>query len=216
MRTFTIDTDDGDELKTISNIDYLGHSVTTSGVNIPVKSVKRIKARISSMIHKHLFLHRRNTGGSFNPARVGTGFTDWDLTTCINEIRKYIYGGLRESHIEGFLSDDNKPPYMRGLMGFFPLITDPKTVIELDGWLLNIIERAQRERQRMLSHKFGETIPVLTRKQIISGEWYRYPLVKNDASLPSFVRAWRAARKYYRRYGLAGIEPPRYYSLTEY
>ncbi|WP_156349023.1 MULTISPECIES: reverse transcriptase domain-containing protein [unclassified Sphingomonas] len=216
MRTFTIDTDDGDQLETISKIDYLGHSITACGVNIPSKSIKRIKSKISSIVHKNLFLHRRNLGDSFNPLRVGPGFTDWDLTTCINEIRKYIYGGLRESQIDGFLSDASKPPYMRGLMGFFPLITDPKTLIELDGWLLNIIARAQRERRRMLSSNFGVSIPVLTKKELISGSWYQYPEIRNDASLPSFVRAWRAARKYYRRYGLSGIEPPRYYSLNEY
>ncbi|MBY0581868.1 MAG: hypothetical protein K2P68_02980 [Sphingomonas sp.] len=215
-RTFVIDTDDGDQLTTISNIDYLGHSITTDGVEIPVKSIKRIKARISSMIHKHLFLYRRGTGGAFNPTRVGPGFGDWDLVTCINEIRKYMYGGLRESHIAGFLNDDAKPPFMRGLMGFLPLITNPQQLMALDGWLLSVIRRAQRERVRVLASSFGVPTPRLSKDQVITGGWYDYPLITNDASLPSFVRAWRASRKYYRRYGLAGIEPPRYYSLTDY
>ena len=215
-RTFVIDTDDGDHVTTISGIDYLGHSVTTEGVRIPAKALKRIKRRISSLIHKHLFLHRRGPTGALNAARVGAGFGDWDLVTCVNEVRKYIYGGLREAHISGFLNDHSKPPYMRGLMGFFPLITNSNQLIELDGWLLSVFRRAQRERVRVLAANFGVATPRLTKQEILGGTWYNYPLIANDASLPSFVRAWRAARKYYRRYGLAGIEAPRYYSLTDY
>lgn len=215
-RTFVVDNDDGDKLKTISNIDYLGHSITPVGVTIPDKSVKKIKARISSLIYKHLFLHRRGASGAFNPDRVGVGFGDWDLVTCINEIRKYIYGGLREAHVANFLADDAKPPFMRGLMGFLPLITDPEQLIALDGWLLNVMRRAQRERVRVLHNHFGTVTSRLTGNDLITGGWYNYPLINNDASLPSFVRAWRVARKYYKRYGLSGIEPPRYYSLANY
>ena len=68
----------------------------------------------------------------------------------------------------------------------------------------------------MLNAGFGVVTPRLTKDQLLSGSWYDYPQIRNDASLPSFVRAWRAARKYYRRYGLSGIQPPRYYSLNEY
>ena len=211
-----VDTDDGDQLTTISNIDYLGHSVTPTGVRLPVKSVKRIKGHISSLVHKHLFLHRRGAGGAFDASRVGVGFGDWDLITCLNEVRKYIYGGLRERHLEAFLSDDAKPPFMRGLMAFFPLTTDVAQLSELDGWLLSIFRRAQRERVKVLQAQFGVGTPRLSKDQLLSGSWHTYPLIRNDASLPSFVRAWRAARKYYLRYGLAGIKPPAYYSLVTY
>lgn len=215
-RTFVIDTDDGDEISTISHIDYLGHSLTTRGVEVPNKSAKRIRTRISSIIYKHLFLHRRGAGGAFNPSRVGIGFNDWDMVTCINEIRKYIYGGLKEADISGFLNDDSKPPFMRGLMGFFPLITNPDQLVALDGWLLSVLKRAQRERVRILHHSYGISVPRTNKEQIIAGSWYDFPSIENDASLPSFVRAWRSARKYYLRYGLSGIEPPRYYSLIAY
>lgn len=215
-RTFTIDTDDGDELKTIKNIDYLGHSITPTGIRLPKKSVKRLKAKISALIYKHLLLHRRGPQGAFQPDRVGAGYGDWDLVTCINEVRKYIYGGLRESHLESFLTDDAKPPFMRGLMAFLPLTNDVEQLMELDGWLLNVFRRAQRERVRVLQASFGVTIARLTEAELLSGSWYNYALITNDARMPSFVRAWRAARKYYLRYGLTGITPPAYYSLVSY
>jgi RNA-directed DNA polymerase len=214
-RDFTIDRDDGSELRTIDYIDFLGHRVHVNGVSLPEKSRKRIKAKISSIIHKHLFLHRRGAHGAFNVARIGAGFADWDLVTCINEIRKYIYGGLRESHISDFLDNDEKLPFIRGLMAFFPLHSLAGELKSLDGWLASALLRAQAERVKVLA-VHGQTITRLSAAEMLDGSWYKYPLIKNDARMPSFIRAWRAARKYYFRYGLEGIRPPSYYSLLTY
>ena len=86
---------------------------------------------------------------------------------------------------------------------------------DLDGWLLNILVRAQRERCRVAA-RHGYVVAPLTKEQILSGSWYVFPTVVQDAQAPNFVRAWRAARKFYLRYGLVGIEPPAYYSMIEY
>jgi retron-type reverse transcriptase len=214
-RQFTLDTDDGAKLKTIKEIDYLGHRISATGIGLPPKSIKRIKRRIASIIYKHLFLHRRGAGGLFNPTRVGTGFFDWDLVTCINEIRSYIYGGMREAQIVAFLENDVKPPFIRGLMGFFPLTTDVQQLKDLDGWLLNVFSRAQRERNHVTT-AFGHPTRTLIKAEIISGSWYNYPGIANDMTLPSFVRSWRASRKYYLRYGLSNIQAPSYYSIVSY
>jgi len=214
-RQIAIDTDDASLLSTIEHIDYLGHRLVPGGVCLPAKSIKRIKARISGIIYKHLFLHRRGVGGAFDPARIGAGFMDWDLVTCINEIRRYIYGGLREAQLSAFLDNNEKLPFVRGLMAFFPLTTRISELRSLDGWLLNVVSRAQRERMRVLA-AFGYTQSVLTKAQLLDGSWYQYPAIFNDVRLPSFVRGWRAARKYYLRYGLSGIDAPSYYSTLTY
>jgi hypothetical protein len=215
-RRFVIDRDDGDFIKTINSIDFLGHNISSSGISLPSRSVARIKSRISSIIYKHLFLHRRGANGSFNTSRVGNNFFDWDFVTCINEIRKYIYGGLREDEILEFLNENKKPSHIRGLMGFLPLITRSDQLAQLDGWLANVMRRAQIERVKMLSSQYNTSLKILSEEDIISGGWYTFGAVPNDARLPSFFRAWRASRKYYRRYGLAGITPPKYYSLAHY
>lgn len=138
-RDFTIDRDDGSYLKTIDHIDFLGPRVRVNGVSLPEKSKKRIKAKISSIVHKHLFLHRRGANGALDASRIGVGFSDWDLVTCINEIRKYIYGGLRETHLTEFLDNDEKLPFIRGLMAFFPLHSLSSELESLDGWLANTL-----------------------------------------------------------------------------
>lgn len=214
-RHFTIDVDDASHIEKIKNIDYLGHRISYDGVSLPDKTIKRIKERISYIINIHLFLHRRGVGGQFNNDRIGSGFYDWDLVTCVNEIRKYIYGGFRESHINGFLHENERPPAIRGLMSFFPLSTSVKQYKELDGWLANVIYRAHIERTKVVA-SHGYMLTRLSKQQLIDGSWYNFPSVLNDATLPSFVRGWRVARKYYRRYGLSGIQPPQYYSLVSY
>lgn len=214
-RTFFIDGDDGGDIETIDGFEYLGHRLCDSGITISTRARKRIKRKISEIIHKHLFLYRRGEAGALNRERVGEGFYDWDLVTRLNEIRRYLYGGLRETQISDFLVNKGKLPFVRGLMAFYPLVTDPKPLMELDGWLENALVRATRERCRVL-RQFGIEQPPLTREQIRSGSWYNYEEVFNDSRLPSFVRAWRSARKYYLRYGLRNIEPPSYYSLLSF
>ena len=138
QRTFFIDHDDGGDIATIDGFEYLGHRLCASGVTISTRAVKRIKRRISEVVYKHLFLYRRGPAGMLNSARVGAGFFDWDLVTCLNEIRRYLYGGLGEAQVSGFLANDEKLPFVRGLMAFYPLVTDPAPLIALDGWLENI------------------------------------------------------------------------------
>lgn len=214
-RTMAIDRDDIAELKTIDHIDYLGHRVCHDRVELPEKSIRRVKRRISSIVHKHLFLYTRGQDGVMANNRIGADFFDWDFVTCLNEIRKYIYGGLGERQIQQFLLQNQKPPGIRGLMGFMPLLTNRKQLEDLDGWLLNILARAQRERIRV-AQGHGFVLRRLTKEQIIDGSWYTFDQVGQDSAAPSFVRAWRAARKFYLRYGLVGIEPPAYYSMIEY
>lgn len=214
-RIMAIDYDDIAELKTIEYIDYLGHRLRHGSVEIPDKSIRRIKLRIASILHKHLFLYSRGAGGAMGPDRIGPGYFDWDFVTALNEVRKYIYGGLGETQVAQFLDNNRKPPGIRGLMGFMPLLTSAEQLAKLDGWLLNILLRAQKERCKVAA-QHGHTLRILTREEILSGSWYDFPAVGQDAGAPSFVRAWRAARKFYLRYGFTGIEPPAYYSMVEF
>ncbi|MPT48827.1 MAG: hypothetical protein E2598_10465 [Sphingobium sp.] len=212
QRSFFLDSDDGGEIETIGSFDYLGHNIRSSGISLSSKAVKRIKRRISEVLYKHLLLYRRDVGSSVNAGRVGIGFYDWDLVTCLNEMRRYLYGGLREDQVIEFIDGNAVLPFVKGLMAFYPLVTDPKPLVELDGWLESVIRRALRERVRILA-AHGIAQPTLSKSDLRSGSWYNYPEINNDTRMPSFVRGWRAARKYYLRYGLRNIDPPSYYSL---
>jgi RNA-directed DNA polymerase len=213
-RRFFLDRDDGSFLRKTESIDFLGHRVSSDRITLTPKAVQQIKKKISRIINIHLILYARRTPPSpISPHRLGPAFVDWDLVTCINEIRRYIYGGLKEIDLTRFIDQDVKLKYVRGLMAFYPLISSPKELVELDGWLKNAMQRAIRERNKLiLAQGPGAgsqyTIP---EADLIAGAWYS-DAVPNETQLPSFVRGWRAARKFYKRYGLSEIEAPSYYA----
>lgn len=210
-RSFFLDADDGSELKKKQHVDFLGHRVSSNSIELTDRAVKRIKRRISRIIHIHLLLYPRQ-GLPINPDRLGVGHLDWDLVTCINELRKYIYGGLKEKALKKFIEDNVKLPFVRGVMAFYPLVSKIDRLSELDGWLLNVLKRAIRERMRLIKNQ-GNIMPyVITQSQIIDGSWHQSQ-VQNETNLPSFVLGWRAARKFYKRYGISEIKAPSYYSL---
>lgn len=86
-REFFLDHDDGGPLNKIGHVNFLGHLVASSEINLTEKAIKRIKRKISEIIYIHLLLHRRNKH-PINPKRLGAGHIDWDLVTCLNEIRR--------------------------------------------------------------------------------------------------------------------------------
>jgi RNA-directed DNA polymerase len=210
-REFFIDGNDAGRLPAIKSVDFLGHNVSSDRVNLTQKAVQRIKRKISKVIYIHL-LQQARKGLPVNPERIGGSWTDWDLITCLNEIRRYIYGGLKEKMLTSFIDDDVKLPFVRGLMAFYPLVTQVDTLAELDGWLKNIFERALRERNRLITAQ-GMAGYSISERQLLTGSWYNHEIM-NETKLPSFVLAWRAARKFYKRFGLSEIQAPSYYSLV--
>lgn len=218
IRHFTIDDDDGSGLETIRHIDYVGHRISEESlsklrISLPDKAVSRIKRRVSKILHIHLFQHRLGAPGAVSAARFGPGFVDWDMVTAINELRKYIYGGLTRGELQSFLDGTSRLRRVRGLMGFLPLVSDVNQLSQLDGWLLSAIRRAQRERVRMAAAQ-GITVVRPRERIILDGSWYNFPLIDHDVSVPSFALAWRASRKFSRRYGLSRVSSATYYSRT--
>jgi len=211
IRRFFVHSGEGDKISAINEFDYLGHKFRHDHTLLSTRAIKRVKQRLGKIIYLHL-LRAPRAQGLFSSRRIGAPFHDWDLVTCLNEIRRYVYGELYESQINSFLDKAKRLPKMRGLMSFYPLVSDPEQLVELDGWLLNVLQRALREREKVLT-RLGYVYTRPNRESLLSGDWYGTQVVKNETRLPSFVRAWRAARKYYFRYGLKDITPPSYYSI---
>ena len=158
---------------------------------------------------------------SIDMSRVIGAHYDWDLVTCVNEIRKFIYGGLRQSDVSGFVNGKSKVGKMRGFIGFCPLMDRIQQFRELDGWLVNIVRRALAERYRLIDSlrasqgqgPLAKKVPGA--KSLVDGDWYGGPAqLELELGLPSFVLAWRAARKKYKQYGLDDFDDPKYYSLA--
>lgn len=210
-REYFIDDGDIGKMQTIESFDFLGHEFTRHEILIGERAIIRIKKRISRIIYIHL-LHNPKRD-LFNASRVGVGFYDWDLVTCINELRNYMYGGLKESQIKSFIEANIKISRFKGLMSFYPLVTSVDQFAMLDGWLLSILRRAIKKRSELLNSKFGLVLIPLAENEILTGAWYNFGGgIVLETKAPSFVSAWRAARKAFKQYGLADFEVPGYYS----
>ncbi|WP_338426830.1 reverse transcriptase domain-containing protein [Sphingopyxis kveilinensis] len=201
------------EIRTVDHIDYLGYRFTENGLILSDKTVLRIKAKISKMVSVYLTHYISNAG--FNHYRVGVaGRYDWDLLGLISEIRNYLYGGLYEGEIGAMMKSGKKLRKMKGLMSFYALLDDKERLKHLDGWLAGVIERAMRKRNAILNDKYNLAGLTPSSESLIRGDWLNLDAWKGDQKpevrLPSFVRGWRAARKYYLTFGLKDVEPPKY------
>ena len=179
---------------------FLGYKVSPSGISISPKAVKRIKKKISTIIHRHLLLYPKRK--QFNPERIESSGLDWDMVTCVNEIRRYLYGRVTELTVSDCLADKSKPLTLtKGLLSFYPLIDQPETLRELDGWLLDVIHRGQIARNKLVK-KSKVKARIYTRQELLSGKWYRRKKPPVETRLPSFFRGWLYIRKCLQVYGL--------------
>lgn len=201
------------EIRTESSIKYLGYSFREDGLHLSDSSIERIKQRISRLISIYLVKYIRDV--DFNKKRVSTNLKyDWDLLGLISELRNYLYGGLSESQIRGMLLDGTKLAKMRGLMSFYALLDHKDSLRELDGWLVHSVRRVLKIRNEILRQNYKSSTLTPSKKQLLDGTWLNLNNWDGDdhpeIAFPSFVRGWRAARRYYLIYGLKDVDPPKY------
>ena len=216
MRSFYVNNGDGDQVDVIEEFDYIGHKFSKDEIQLSSRGIKKTKRRLSRIIYIHL-LYSLKSLKKFDKSRVVGSHFDWDLVTCVNEIRKFIYGGLREHEIRSFLDRNQRLGKFRGFIAFCPLISSVDQFAELDGWLVSVIKRALKERYRLVFAMKGKPVvkEVPNFQSLLSGQWYDGPSkLELELGLPSFVLAWRASRKKYKQYGLDDFENPQYYSLV--
>ena len=208
------------EVRTYSDFVFLGYKFSEDGLAIPEKSVAKLKTRISRLLNLHLICYLKF---GFNPTRssVSPYKFDWDLLAFIYELRNSVYGGLAEQEIRDFINGGNQLRSMRGMMRFYCLVENPTAFRSLDGWLVSTTRRAMKQRHQILADRYGANCPTPSNKNLILGTWLDRGAWEQrgnplpDPSMPSFVRAWRAARKFYYTFGLEKVRPPSYQSSTD-
>lgn len=193
------------EMAHISEFEFLGYKFRRSGLFMGDRAKSSIKRRCSRIIYNNLLLHLRRTK-SLSRKRVGRGFRDWDLVTCINELRAYIYGGLSQTALDDTLSGSSSVKNVSGAVSYFALIEESQIFRELDGWLVDALSRAYEARRKAVLALPGRTFRSIKKEQLVAGTWYKFPALSSETRLPSFFTAWRAARKSWSQHGLGGID----------
>jgi retron-type reverse transcriptase len=131
------------------SVDFLGYSISVEAVSIKQKSVKRIKREISYILYANL-IKPLQAGGRPHRSYLPDKGRDPALLAAISQIRRFLYGDLTEEMIARFLNGNSKRIFFKGIMSFYPLLTNVDQLSELDGWLKNAIYKAVRLRGKLL------------------------------------------------------------------
>jgi hypothetical protein len=193
----------GAELKAKQSFTFLGHQISPLGVVPSDRAIKRIKRTISIILYRHLLLHPKR--GAFNRSRLSRGI-DWDLVTCINELRRYLYGMVSASHLDGALLKQRPLKFSLCALSYFPNVRKAVEFRSLDGWLADVLFRTYEKRRSILA-SLGIRMPTITKAKLVNGNWY-HGIAPHETALPSVVKSWRYVRKCYLAFGVRLYSAP--------
>ncbi|ATG50432.1 hypothetical protein CFK38_02000 [Brachybacterium vulturis] len=134
------------EFTSIQSTDYLGHTISSSGVSISDARVREIKRRIRQLIYSNLL--RAPLRGRQDMGRITAN--DRDYVAYIWQVRRYLYGGLSERDLRRYHGGYVPPRSFKGLMAFYPSVDNYQQLRALDGWMLNQTILALKRRADIL------------------------------------------------------------------
>jgi RNA-directed DNA polymerase len=181
-----------------SHVEFLGYSISVDSVGIKGASVAKIKRHINYILYKHLVKPLR--GPILQSVTIPANDKDIDLLSALMSIRRYLYGNLSEEYVTRFLAGGSGRLFYKGVMSFYPLISDKKQMQDLDGWLVNQVWKAVRLRGRILDKKWHynrwHSFPFcLQRNDFVDQLRSRKVHKKRLYAIPSFVIVYLALRK---------------------
>jgi len=186
------------ELESVKHkIDFLGYSISVDHLSIKEKSVKKIKKQISYLLYRNLIQPLK--GPQLRAVTIPANDRDPAFLTAILQIRRYLYGNLSEKQLRDYLAGRLKTINFKGIMSFYPLLTDEEQLKKLDGWLSSVIIRALHLRARLLKRwRFNRDniFPFNVNKAELI-ERCKITLINGKPLLeiPSFLRIYRAIQK---------------------
>lgn len=145
------------EMRVKSAISYLGYELSLDRISIGHKAVQKIKARMSFVIYQNL-LQPLTQKRIFNGARL-TASADLDYITALRQLRFYLYGGLTEDHLRQYIDGRTSSLNFRGVMSYYPLVTDIQQLANLDGWLEHTLRQTLKLRQKLWKKHNGSVLP---------------------------------------------------------
>ncbi|WP_375562530.1 reverse transcriptase domain-containing protein [Bernardetia sp. OM2101] len=200
-------------------IEFLGYKISCENVGIKDASIYKIKKQISYLLYRNLIQPIRTK--SFKAMNLPANNMDKDFITAIMQIRRYLYGNLTEITLKKYLNGTYKRFSFKGIMSFYPLITDENQMIEMDKWLLSTVMNVLNKRKKLLkSHipTFNEDqFPFNCNKDDLINEC-RNKLVyrkKGLIELPSFLRIYKAIKKGVVNEGIEKVMHPNSNSYYE-
>ena len=200
------------EIESKTSIDYLGYSISLSHIYISRRRTAKIKARISYLIYQNL-LQPLLVKGIFNKQRL-TASLDLDYLTTLRQIRYFLYGGLTEEKLRKYITGKVPQLRFRGVMSYYPIVTDISQLARLDGWLRYSLRQSLKLREKLWRSNgltgqlpgpavgWIDNIDKLYQLDLPSGE-------SVDLTLPRFTLINTAMRVAISRRGITAVANPR-------
>lgn len=131
---------------------------------------------------------------------VPTNNRDKDFVVALQLIRRYLYGNLTEKLLEDYISGRIIHLRFKGLMSFYPLVTDVDQLKQLDGWLVHVVYCTLKKRAKlfgrhglaMVAKNFPFNVP---QKDVLVRFAAELVDDKNLYKIPSFMRIYEAMKK---------------------
>lgn len=204
--------DNSAEMRCKKGLTFLSHYLSFDGVYFSEKAIRSFKKRVSRIIYNNLLLYLKQ--GKFNTRRVGPMFFDWDLVSCINELRRYIYGKITEKELTDGLAGNASFKKTFCALSFYPTVDrGNEQMRQLDGWLVDVLERALKYRYSLIRTITGAARrrKAPDRNRIIDGTWYTFSYkIPHETKLPSFFKSWLYTRKSVTMFDLSSFPTPPY------
>lgn len=203
-------------VKAKHSINFLGYKISVDHLSIKEEAVLKIKKQISYILYRNLIQPLK--GAKLRALIIPANDKDPAFLTSILQIRRYLYGNLTEEHLKEYLAGRRKRIVFKGLMNFYPLLTDEEQLRSLDGWLCSVIYRSLKLRAKLLKNWGYDRSHIFPfnagREELI--EKCKTTLIgkKHLLEIPSFFRIYRAIKKGLIIHGIEKVMAPEstYYS----
>ena len=183
--------------KTKHFIEFLGYKISIGLVAIKDSAVRKIKKQISYLLYKNLIQPLK--GPQLRAIVIPSNDFDPGLLTAIMEIRRYLYGNLTDDYLRGYLKGYHRRINFKGIMSFYPLISDEEQLKQIDGWLVSTIHRSLKLRANLLSswnHNRYNQFPFNVERNELVSEFKKQRIYgKRLLEVPSFMRIYLAIKK---------------------
>lgn len=185
--------------QTKSEVEFLGYRLSVDKVGIKDASVMKIKKQISYLLYRNLIqpLDGKNRSTIIVPNSINN---DPSFLTAIMQIRRFLYGSLNEDKLSKYLNGTYKQLAFKGIMSYYPLITDEDQLKELDSWLFNtILNSIELRRKKFLNRGIdvSKFFPYNCDRQSILKTCKDIKIEKKKRLLqiPSFMKIYKAIKK---------------------
>jgi len=199
-------------LNTKDFIEFLGYRISTEFISIKDSSLKKIKKQISYLLYCNLIKPLKEK--SIHPRNIPQNGKDKNFLSAIMEIRRYLYGNLTEITLKKYLNGTYKVLTFKGIMSFYPLITDIDQLKELDRWLISTIIKVLKNRQTTLSRSISSFNPNqfpfnLSKDDLLRRcKTLKINEIKGLLEIPSFLRIHNALKLGLENEGIERVMNP--------